>query len=219
MKHAISLFDHSGVMLEPWNEAGYRCWAIDIKHKEGVSERDDGIMLVGADLMTNLESNSDYNYMLEVIKNRISFVSAFPPCTDLAVSGARWFKGKGLRALADSVHMFATATEFCEWSEAPYCIENPVSTISTYWRKPDHSFHPYEFCGIDPEDNYTKKTCLWVGNGFVMPTPNVDKSLGDPDNRIHWMPPSPERASLRSQTPRGFARAVYEANKGEVSND
>ena len=191
MKHAISLFDHSGVMLEPWNEAGYICWAIDIKHEEGVSERDDGIMLVGADLMTNLESNSDYNYML----------------------------GKGLRSLADSVHMFATATEFCEWSEAPYCIENPVSTISTYWRKPDHSFHPYEFCGIDPEDNYTKKTCLWVGNGFVMPTPNVDQSLGDPDNRIHWMAPSPERASLRSQTPRGFAKAVYEANKGEVSND
>lgn len=43
---------------------------------------------------------------------RVAFVTAFPPCTHLAVSGARWFKGKGLRKLADSIHMFATAAEF-----------------------------------------------------------------------------------------------------------
>ena len=92
-------------------------------------------------------------------------------------------------------------------------IENPVSTISTYWRKPDHIFHPYEWSVIAPEDNYTKKTCLWVGNGFVMPDADMDNSLGDADNRIHYMAPGPERATLRSQTPKGFAKAVYEANK------
>ena len=209
MKHVISLFDYSGVMLEPWNEAGYKCWAVDIKH-EGMTVREDGVALIETDL---LAARFPVIPPTTSLKEEIVFVSAFPPCDHLSVSGARWFKGKGLRALADSIHLFATATEFCEWSEAPYCIENPVSTISTYWRKPDHTFHPYEWSGIAPEDNYTKKTCLWVGNGFVMPDADMDNSLGDADNRIHYMAPGPERATLRSQTPKGFAKAVYEANK------
>lgn len=96
---------------------------------------------------------------------RVVFVAAFPPCTHLAVSGARWFKGKGLRKLADSINMFATASEFCEAAGAPYLIENPVSTISTYWRQPDHTFHPWHFNRLDSESSYTKKTCLWVGGG------------------------------------------------------
>jgi len=143
----------------------------------------------------------------------IVFVSAFPPCTHLAVSGARWFKGKGLRALADSIHLFATAAEFCEKSDAAYMIENPVSTISTYWRKPDHTFHPYMFTDFSKSDNYTKKTCLWTGNGFTMPENYVDVTLGTPDNRIHTASPGKDRGDLRSVTPSGFARAVFEVNK------
>ena len=68
-------------------------------------------------------------WLCPVDRERIAFVSAFPPCDHLAVSGARWFKGKGLRRLAVSVEMFATAAEFCEWAGAPYMIENPVSNI------------------------------------------------------------------------------------------
>ncbi len=90
-------------------------------------------------------------------------------------------------------------------------IENPVSTLATYWRKPDHSFHPWQYTGFCLGDNYTKKTCLWTGGGFVMPEPNV---LADskPDDRIHKAPPSDERADFRSATPMGFARAVFQAN-------
>lgn len=140
-------------------------------------------------------------------------VFAFPPCDHLAVSGARWFKGKGLRMLSRSIALFATAAEFCEWAAAPYLIENPVSSISSYWRKPDYIFHPYQFTGYHEEDNYTKKTCLWTGNGFVMPESNRKPDLGEPDNRIFMTPPSPDRPALRSMTPKGFARAVFEANR------
>ena len=90
-------------------------------------------------------------------------------------------------------------------------LENPVSTISSYWRKPDYIFHPYNYTAFEPADNYTKKTCLWTGGGFIMPPPKV-KSNGNPDNRIHTAPPSDERSHFRSVTPMGFARAVFEAN-------
>lgn len=116
------------------------------------------------------------------------------------------------QALSLSIDLFATAAEICEWSGAPYGIENPVSTISTYWRKPDYTFSPEQFTGFCYDDNYTKKTCLWVGNGFVMPDEFKDEGLGEPDDRIHKCPPGPERHNIRSATPLGFARAVFNAN-------
>ncbi len=108
--------------------------------------------------------------------------------------------------------MFATAAEVCEWIGAPYFIENPKSTISTYWRKPDHKFDPHFFTGYCADDNYTKDTWLWVGGGFVMPGKNKLDELGQPDDRIHKASPGADRADFRSATPLGFARAVFEAN-------
>jgi hypothetical protein len=96
-------------------------------------------------------------------------------------------------------------------------IENPVSTLSTYWRKPDHTFHPWQYTAFEMGDNYTKKTCLWTGNGFVMPAPAVTAGLGQPDDRIHKAPPSEERGNIRSATPMGFARAVFEANARQLA--
>lgn len=199
-----SLFDKTGNMVRPWAEAGHDCFCYDIQH-EGVRREKAGegsITFVHADLMQNAKQ----------LVTDVDMVFAFPPCTHLAVSGARWFKGKGLRALADSVHMFATAAEYAEASGAPYMIENPVSTISTYWRKPDHNFHPWQYTAFELDDNYTKQTCLWVGNGFVMPEQETNMYLGKPDNRIHAAPPSDDRADFRSATPMGFARAVFQAN-------
>jgi len=204
----VSLFDRSGVMLEPWRDAGHTCWQVDIAHtKKGWppgDTRQDGINQIQHDLSTPWLPPFD--------RSEIVFVAAFPPCDHLAVSGARWFKGKGLRKLAESVELFATAAEFCEWADAPYLIENPVSTISTYWRKPDHTFQPWEYAGLEPEDNYNKRTCLWTGGGFVMPDPSPLADGGEPDNRIWEMAPGPERAALRAETPRGFAVAVHRAN-------
>lgn len=205
---AIFLFDVSGNMAAPWLDAGYTCYIVDIQHpvayETGGITRDGKLFKVHADLTKP--------WLCPVDRERIAFVFAFPPCDHLAVSGARWFKGKGLRRLEQSISMFATASEFCEWSGAPYGIENPVSTISSYWRKPDHTFNPHDYTGFCREDNYTKKTCLWCGNGFVMPEPYRADDLGDPDDRIHKCPPGPERHNIRSATPKGFAQAVFESN-------
>ena len=207
----LSLFDYTGNMLKPWQEAGYECHLVDIQHPEGTSIREDGMVCHNLDLsiwFCHALTNPNH-----VLGGHYDFVACFPPCDSLAVSGARWFKGKGLRALEKSIAMFATAAEVAEASGAPYLIENPVSTISTYWRKPDYTFHPWEYAGWCGDDHYKKKTCLWTGGGFVMPEkrPNPYTSK-EPDNRIHTAPPGPERKNFRSATPMGFARAVFEAN-------
>ena len=189
----ISCFDKSTVMAKPWAEEGYLCYCVDLQHPRGET-REGNIIKVGADMHTWIPPRGE-----------IAFAAFFPPCTDLAVSGARWFKEKGLHRLSDAIALFARCVDIAETLECPWLIENPVSTISSYWRKPDHRFHPWEY-----GDAYTKKTCLWTGNGFVMPERRpVFPSEG---SRMHLLPPSDDRADLRSITPPGFARAVWRAN-------
>ncbi|WP_444886722.1 hypothetical protein [Microbulbifer sp. JMSA008] len=209
---AVFLFDLTGKMAEPWLNAGYECWIVDIQHPE--SYENQGITDCGN--LKKVHANLLRPWLPPFERERIAFVAAFPPCDHLAVSGARWFKGKGLRLLSDSISMFATAAEFCEWSGAPYLIENPVSNIASHWRKSDYRFQPYQFTSFCLEDNYNKLTCLWVGGGFIMPEPSRAQGLDEPDNRIHTCAPGPDRANLRSETPRGFAQAVFEANRSKV---
>lgn len=204
----ISLFDVTGKMVSPWLDAGYECWIVDIQHP--VAYGSDGITKEGR--LHKVHWDLTKPWLCPVDRSRIAFVSAFPPCDHLAVSGSRWFKGKGLRRLAVSVEMFATAAEFCEWAGAPYFIENPVSNIASHWRKSDYRFSPHFFTGYNIDDNYTKTTCLWVGNGFVMPENSVIDGLGEPDDRIHKCPPGPNRHNIRSATPMGFAKAVFASN-------
>ena len=211
MAICISLFDYTGAMLKPWAEAGYKCWAYDLQHAHLTERCEDGIMRVKLDLAAPVA----VNVVADLIeRHEVAFLSAFPPCTHLAISGARWLKGKGLRALQESIGFFATSAELAEAAECPYLIENPMSTISTYWREPDHKFHPWHYAGWNQDDHYTKETWLWTGGGFVMPEPSyADFDLvGLPDDRIHKAAPSPERANFRSATPAGFAKAVYAAN-------
>jgi len=186
----LSLFDFTGVMVQPWEDAGYETLCID-------QQRD------GTDVLRWLPPRTDY---------RIVF--AFPPCTDQAVSGARWFKDKGLAGLAAAIELVERARDICEWSGAPWMIENPVSVMSSYWRKPDATFHPSDYTAFEIGDNYSKKTCIWHGNGFRMPDPESVSGLPEPDDRIHKAPPSADRANFRSATPVGFARAVFAANAG-----
>lgn len=185
----LSLFDKTGNMVKPWHEAGYDTLCIDI-------QRD------GTDILRWLPPRCEY---------RIVF--AFPPCTNLAVSGARHFKDKGLAGLASAIELVERARDICEWSDAPWMIENPVSTLSAYWRKPDYIFHPYNYSLFESSDNYTKKTCIWAGNGFIMPEFCMDGKLREPDDRIHKAQPNKERANFRSATPMGFAKAVFFANE------
>ena len=187
-------------MVRPWADAGYLCYCVDLQHPPGET-KEGNIVFVGADVREWLPPFC-----------KIAMVFAFPPCTDVAVSGARWFRDKGLGALIRSLQLFDACVRLAEWSAAPYLIENPVSAVSTHWRKPDHLFDPCHYGGYlnPPGDAYTKRTCLWTGHGFVMPMPrSVAPKEG---SRMHNIGPSKERANLRSATPMGFALAVFKSN-------
>jgi hypothetical protein len=203
----LSLCDLSGNMCIPWAQEGYECYCYDIQHiKEERVKYGEGLIIKLStdilDLSTNRNKNTDY---------KITF--AFPPCTHLAVSGSRWFKQKGMGKLIEALTLVEKCREICEGIGAPYMIENPISTVSTYWRKPDYIFNPCDYGGYlnPPGDQYTKKTCLWTGNGFRMPEPkSVEPVYG---SKMHLLGPSPDRANLRSETPMGFAEAVFQANE------
>lgn len=206
MRTVIALYSKTDTIVRPWVDAGFRAVLVDLQHPEG--ETTDGLLTrIGADMMSWYPPKW-------LARSEVAMVAAFPPCDHLAVSGARWFAGKGLGKLADSIRLFERAAYWCEWFDAPYFIENPVSTISSYWRKPDHTFHPSYFTRFAAEDHYTKKTCLWTGNGFVMPETAIAPELAatEPDDRIHKAPPSDGRSDFRSATPAGFSRAVFKAN-------
>lgn len=196
----LSLCDRTGNMVQPWLDAGYEAITVDLQDAPETHERRHHF---AADV-------TRWRYPLRF--GRPAIVFAFPPCTHLAVSGARWFAAKGMGALIEALSIVDACREICEFSGAPWMLENPVSTLSTYWRKPDHTFHPYEFAGHEPADNYTKKTCLWTGCGFILPEQSFGGGDLLPDDRIHKAPPSDERADFRSATPMGFARAVFQSN-------
>jgi hypothetical protein len=200
----LSLCDRTTNIVQPWAEAGYTCYCVDIQFPEG-EHRHGNIILVGADVRT-----------WQPPPLRYAIVFAQPPCTNLAVSGAAWFQSKGLRGLIDGLELVEACQRVCDMAKAPYMIENPVSTLSTYRGKPDFNFHPFEFGGYPGghDDGYTKKTCLWTGGGFLHPERRpipVTKP-----NYIKHMPPSTHRSDLRSVTPKGFARAIFEANVGQL---
>ena len=197
----ISLCDETGNMIEPWLEAGYHAITADL--------------LPGREIAGRVHFQSDVRQLGpgDFAGRNIVAAFAFPPCTHTAVSGARWFKDKGLDGLIDALSILNACKKIVEAFDAPWMIENPVSTFSTYWRKPDHIFHPWQYTFWCADDHYTKTTCLWTGGGFVMPEPHVMQNFeSEPDDRIHKAGPGPERAGFRSATPKGFARAVYLAN-------
>ena len=121
---------------------------------------------------------------------------AHPPCTHLAVSGARWFK--------DKVTEQAESLDFVRLlMDAPIeriAIENPISIISSKIRKPDQIIQPWQF-----GHGETKATCLWLKNLPKLTPTNIVEGR---DNRIHRMPPSPDRWKLRSTTYSGIAQAM-----------
>jgi hypothetical protein len=203
LQHGIvlSLCDRTGNMVKPWAEAGYECVCVDLKHPEGVTQ-EGRIRFVGADVRDWLPPKVNYK-----------IVFAFPPCTDLAVSGARWFRLKGLARLAEAISVVESCRRICEWAQAPWMLENPVSTLSTYWREPDVTFNPCDFGAYQSTqgDAYTKRTCLWFGGGFQMPGPKP--VLPVEGSKMHLLPPSECRSAIRAETPMGFAIAVFEANR------
>lgn len=132
----------------------------------------------------------------DVLGDGWDLMVAHPPCTHLAVSGARWFKHKQAEQ--------AQALEFVRLLlDAPIpriALENPVSIISSRIRKPDQVIQPWQY-----GHGETKATCLWLKNlPLLRPTDVVEGR----EARIHRMPPSPDRWKLRSATFPGIAAAM-----------
>jgi hypothetical protein len=200
----ISICDLTGNMVRPWAEAGYECWCFDIAHSIRRPRQEGNIHFVWGDARS----------IKRPTNKPIVFAIAQTPCTHTAVSGARDFETKGEYMLVDALVLFAAARQVCEWSGAPYMMENPVSMISSipHIGKPNYYFNPADYTGFELGDNYTKKTCIWAGNGFVMPEPCPVHGLGKPDNRIHFASPGDDRADIRAAAPMGFSRAVFHAN-------
>lgn len=210
---AIFFCDLTGIMGKPWSDAGYDIVLVDPQHEVDSTEILPNGALVYRRSGTILEALPFIAQMMTT--HRIVFAFGFPPCTDVAVSGSRHFEAKRQK----DIHFQAKAALVAEQCRTAFGLmgckwgfENPVSVFSSIFGKPDYTFDPFEFTGYAPEDNYTKKTCIWSGGGFVMPQPFRDESLGEPDDRIHKASPGPDRANFRSATPTGFARAVFEAN-------
>lgn len=226
----VSLFDESGNMGRPWAERGAKVYCFDILNEPRIERVGKGQILYNNwDLTLHVTQVA-----VQSLEPDILF--AFPPCTDLAVSGAAHFEAKRQRNpdFQNEAVELARVVETIAGSDTPFFAENPVSVLSTMWRKPDESFHPYEYGGylpeddvhprwpdyIAPRDRYRKKTCLWTGNGFIMPP---KKSVGDPgqDSAQHSKlgGKSAKTKQIRSETPRGFALAVMEANYEKLSED
>lgn len=133
---------------------------------------------------------------------------AHPPCTHLAVSGARWFKDKQ----QEQVEALDFVQTLLDAPIPRIALENPVGIISTRIRKPDQIVQPYYF-----GDEASKTTCLWLrGLPHLRPTnmvgPGARHVTKSGRSLPEWynLPPSPERARIRSRTFPGFAEAMAE---------
>lgn len=144
---------------------------------------------------------------LEVCKMDWDMVIAFPPCTHLVSSGARWFDAKhrdGRQQMA--IGFFLAFT--CLNHVPLVAIENPVGIMSGLYRKPDQIIQPWQFG--HPE---TKATCMWLkGLPPLVPTDDVRTEMEalpyKVAHRVHSMPQSADRAALRSKTYPGIAKAM-----------
>lgn len=172
--------EFSGIVREAFRARGHDAWSCDLLPSEIPGQHIQG------DAITAIRQGG-WDLMI-----------AHPPCTHLAVSGARWFKHK-VREQAEALR-FVDAL-LC----APVpriALENPISIISTNIRKPDQIIHPWQFG--HPE---TKATCLWLKN---LPPLRPTNIVGGRANRVHREPPGPDRWKNRSRTYQGIADAMAE---------
>jgi site-specific DNA-cytosine methylase len=119
-----------------------------------------------------------------------------PPCTHLAVSGARWFKDKQ----KEQAEALFFVRYLLDLPIEKIALENPVSILSSRIRKPDQIIQPYQF-----GHGETKATCLWLKNLEKLEPTNI---VDGRENRIHKMPPGKDRWKNRSRTYQGIAEAM-----------
>ena len=145
---------------------------------------------------------------LEMLKMRWDMIIAFPPCTDLAVSGARWFPEKIKNGSQQRSIEFFMKFANCECDKI--AIENPIGIMSSVWRKPDQIVQPWMF-----GHGETKATCLWLKN---LPTLKPTNIVSGREPKVWKMAPGPDRAKMRAKTYTGIARAMAEQWAGKCAD-
>jgi site-specific DNA-cytosine methylase len=132
----------------------------------------------------------------DILNDGFDLMIAHPPCTHLAVSGARWFKDKQKEQAEalDFVRLLLNA------SIDKIALENPISIISSRIRKPNQIIQPWQF-----GHGETKATCLWLKNLPCLVPTNIVEGR---EAKVHRMSPSPDRWKLRSATYKGIAQAM-----------
>jgi len=146
------------------------------------------------------EDNSPFHLKCDALAaldfNDWELLIAHPPCTHLAVSGARWFAEKQ----AEQAAALAFVRALLDAPVPRIALENPISIISSRIRKPDQIIQPWQF-----GHGETKATCLWLkGLPLLQPTDIVSGR----EARVHKMPPSQNRWKERSRTFVGIAAAM-----------
>jgi hypothetical protein len=175
--------EFSGTVRRAFRERGHDAWSCDLLPAE-----DGDAHHIKRDVRDVLRHQNEYG--------RWDLMIAHPPCTHLAVSGARWFKDKQ----AEQAEALAFVRQLLDAPVPRICIENPVSIISSRIRKPDQIIQPWQF-----GHGETKATCLWLkGLPPLVPTNIVDGR----EARVHKMPPGPDRWKERSRTYEGIAAAM-----------
>lgn len=172
--------EESAVVRDAFNARGHQAWSCDLLPTRGNPRRH-----LQGDVLTLLDHHWD-------------MLIAFPPCTHLACSGARWFKDK-TQEQGEAIAFFLALANA---NVARIAIENPIGVMSSRYRKPDQIIQPWQF-----GHGETKATCLWLkGLPKLIPTNIVDGR----EARIHRMAPGPNRARDRSETYQGIAEAMAE---------
>ncbi|WII71746.1 hypothetical protein QJS83_14875 [Bdellovibrio sp. 22V] len=212
-----SLFDGSGLMVEEYAKYGYQCYCINAdegNHGEYfIKVKHPNIHYV------NKWIDTDW-YGEELPQPDIIF--AFPDCTFLADSGVKHTRSQDdiLMAVNLAKHVEIIANHY----GVPWFVENPVGKLSKLWRKPNVYIDPYQYGGyledsdgsfharMPLRDAYTKKTGIWCGNRFVIPERKPVPHIGCFWGWAYLGGKSPRTKQLRSLTPRGWARAVFQAN-------
>ena len=170
--------ERSGIVREEFKKRGHNAWSCDIFPTD----------IPGQHIQDNV-LNHLFGWDMAIF---------FPPCTRLAVSGAKWFS-------MYSAEQRKAIVFFMQLALSPIlkiAIENPIGVMSTAWRKPDQIIQPYEF-----GHGETKATCLWTKNLPLLKPTNI---VSGREHRIHKMPPSKDRGYLRSITYLGIAKAMAE---------
>lgn len=196
MKTILSLFDYTGNWSKPYKEAGYNVIQVDIKH--------------GIDILT-----WDYK---QIPKDSVFGILAAVPCTDYAISGAKWFATKDKDGRTkQSQKLVAKTKEIIDYFQPEFwVIENPMSRIhklNAWMGEVKYKFHPYEFAGYDPiprNSQYQKSTWLW--GEFNNPTKKPMECLDGQKLFRKLGGKSEKTKELRSITPLGFSYAFYAAN-------